>query len=234
MNRSRAELPEAVRELPAQAREELAELVAMLTSERGAPSAVREPADAWRVHVADSLSGLEFGELAAAKRIADVGAGAGLPGLVLAVALPGARVDLIESLAGKCEFIRRAAERVAIGNAGVICDRSETWAGGEGREAYDAVTARAVGRLATLAELASPLLRDGGVLVGWKGRRDPEEEAELARAAERLAMEPVEVRWVGPYAGSRNRHLHLIRKLGPTPDEIPRRAGVAKRRPMGG
>ena len=52
------------------------------------------------------------------------------------------------------------------------------------------VTARAVGRLATLAELASPLLRDGGALVAWKGRRDADEEAELERAASALAMEP--------------------------------------------
>ena len=52
------------------------------------------------------------------------------------------------------------------------------------------MTARAVGRLATLAELASPLLVEGGVLVAWKGRRDADEEAELERAAERLAMEP--------------------------------------------
>ncbi len=54
-----------------------------------------------------------------------------------------------------------------------------------GREAYDAVTARAVGRLSTLAELASPLLAPGGTLVAWKGRRDPDEEAELERAAAR-------------------------------------------------
>ena len=77
------------------------------------------------------------------------------------------------------------------------------------------VTARAVGRLSTLAELASPLLAEGGALVAWKGRRDAGEEAELERAAERLAMEPEEIRWVGPYAGSRNRHLHLLRKIGP-------------------
>jgi 16S rRNA (guanine527-N7)-methyltransferase len=231
---SPAELPEAVRELPGPAAEALGTLVAMLASERGAPSAIRAPTDAWRVHVADSLSGLGFAELATAKRIADVGSGAGLPGLVLAVALPDAHVDLIEARERKCEFMRRAAARAGIDNARVVCERSETWAGGAGREAYDAVTARAVGRLATLAELASPLLRDGGALVGWKGRRDPDEEAELSRAAERLAMRPVEVRWVGPYAGSRNRHLHLMRKLGQTPDAIPRRPGVAKKRPMGG
>ena len=52
------------------------------------------------------------------------------------------------------------------------------------------MTARAVGRLSTLAELASPLLRDGGVLVAWKGKRDADEEAQLARAAEQLAMQP--------------------------------------------
>ena len=57
--------------------------------------------------------------------------------------------------------MRNAAEESGIGNARVICERAETWAAGEGREAYPAVTARAVGRLATLAELASPLLDRG-------------------------------------------------------------------------
>ena len=228
------DLPGAVRELPGAARESLAELVALLVSDRGAPSAVREPADAWRVHIADSLAGLGFSELSGAGSIADVGSGAGLPGLVLAAALPIARVDLIESVARKCEFIRAAAERTGIDNARVVCERSETWAGGTGREAYDAVTTRAVGRLSTLAELASPLLRDGGALVAWKGRRGAEEEQELARAAERVAMQPVEIRAVGPYAGSRHRHLHLLRKSGPTPESLPRRPGVAKKRPFGG
>jgi 16S rRNA (guanine527-N7)-methyltransferase len=229
-----SDLPPAVRELPGSARDSLGCLVEMLATEPNAPSAVREPDRAWRVHVADSLSGLDLPDLAAARRIADVGAGAGLPGLVLAAALPDAGVDLVESVARKCEFIRRAAERGGISNARVICERSEEWADGEGREAYEAVTARAVGRLSTLAELASPLLAEGGVLVAWKGRRDPDEEAQLGRAAERLAVQPVEIRWVGPYAGSRHRHLHLMRKTGPTPEELPRRPGVAKRRPIGG
>jgi 16S rRNA (guanine527-N7)-methyltransferase len=227
------DLPPAVRELPAAARESLAELVSMLASERDAPSAVRDPSELWRVHVADSLAGLQFPELGSAERVADVGSGAGLPGLVIAAALPDAGVDLIESVGRKCAFIERAASRAAIANVRVVCERSEAWALGEGRQAYDAVTARAVGRLSTLAELASPLLGDGAALVAWKGRRDPDEEDELARAAARLAMEPVEIRWVGPYAGSRNRHLHLMRKSGPTPDELPRRPGVAKRRPFG-
>lgn len=226
-------LPEMVRALPERTRDSLAELVELLSAEPSAPSAVRSPEEAWRVHVADSLSGLGFAELGSSRRIADVGAGAGLPGLVIATALPSARVDLIESVGRKCEFIRRAAERAGISNARVVCERSETWAQRDGREAYEAVTARAVGRLATLAELASPLLVEGGVLVAWKGRRDPDEEAELARAAPRVAIEPVEVRRVGPYAGSRHRHLHLLCKTGSTPVALPRRPGIAKKRPFG-
>jgi 16S rRNA (guanine527-N7)-methyltransferase len=232
-----AELPPAPAELPSPAREQLAALVDLLARERRAPSAVREPPDAWRVHVADSLSGLVFDELRLARRIADVGAGAGFPGVVLAAALPSASIDLIESLRRKCEFMRLALAETGIANAQVVCQRAEEWAiappPGGGRELYDAVTARAVGRLATLAELAAPLLADGGALVAWKGRRREEEEDELARSRDRVAMELRECRWVGPYAGSRNRHLYLIVKVAPTPPDLPRRPGMAAKRPFG-
>jgi 16S rRNA (guanine527-N7)-methyltransferase len=142
-------------------------------------------------------------------------------------------VDLIESVSRKCEFLRRAIARLGLENAEVVCDRAETVAAGEGRERYDAVTARAIGRLPTVAELASPLLRDGGHLVAWRGRRDPDEETRFAKAAPRLALEPVEVRAVTPYSGSRDRHIHLVRKNGPTPEDLPRRPGVAAKRPFG-
>lgn len=214
-------------------REALRRVLDLLAAERSSVSSVRDPEEAWRVHVADSLSGLELPELRAAARIADVGSGAGFPGIVLAKALPDARIDLIESVGRKCEYMRRAVEVAGAGRCTVVCGRSEEWANGGGREGYDAVTARAVGRLATLAELASPLLAEGGVLVAWKGRRDPDEEDEAERAQEHTAMSPVRVIAVGPYAGSRHRHLHLFRKIAPTPEGLPRRPGVAKKRPFG-
>jgi 16S rRNA (guanine527-N7)-methyltransferase len=227
----------AADELAPAARAAVEVIVQLVASDAGAPSSVRDPREAWRVHIADSLSGLEVEPLSRASSIADVGAGAGFPGLPLAAALPDARIDLIEATTRKCEFIRRAIAAAGLENARAVCGRAEEWAGAEapsgGREAYEAVTARAVGRLATLAELASPLLVDGGVLVAWKGRRDPEEEAEMDRVAGRMAMEREDVRWVGPYAGSRNRHLHVLRKRGPTPAELPRRPGMAKKRPLG-
>ncbi len=205
----------------------------LLETERASVSSVTDPERAWKVHVADSLTGLEIAALHEATRIADIGSGAGFPGLVLAVALPESRVDLIESVGRKCEFIQRAIDTAGIANARVINARSEDLAADEGRETYAAATARAVGRLSTLAELASPLLADGGVLVAWKGKRDADEEAQLANAAESLAMRPEEIRHVGPYAGSEHRHLHVMRKSGPTPSDLPRRPGMAKKRPRG-
>lgn len=210
----------------------LEELVRLLGDPRAPVAASTVPA-ARDVHIADSLSALALEPIRTAARIADLGSGAGLPGLVIAAVMPDCSVDLIESASRKCAFLREAVERMGLSNAAVVCERSEEWAVGEGREAYDAVTARAVGRLATLAELASPLLRDGGVLVAWKGGRSAEEEAEGARAAERVAIEPIEIRSMQPYPASRGRHIHLLRKNGPTPNGLPRRPGMAAKRPFG-
>jgi 16S rRNA (guanine527-N7)-methyltransferase len=196
----------------------------LLEEERASVSSVTEPERAWRVHVEDSLTGLEVPELAKAERIADIGSGAGFPGLVLAIALPDSQVDLIESVGRKCEFIQ---------NATVLNARSEGIATSERRDSYDAVTARAVGRLSTLAELASPLLEENGVLVAWKGKRDADEEQQLERAADQLAMHPEQILDVGDRAGSKHRHLHILRKLRATPEGLPRRPGMAKKRPRG-
>ncbi len=222
--------------LTPEARLKLEVVLELLASDPRSITSVRDPAEARQAHVADSLTGLEVPALCGAERIADLGAGAGFPGLVLALALPQAQVDLIESVGRKCEFMRAAAGRAKIKNVEVVCARSEEHAakGSAGREAYDAVTARAVARLATLAELASPLLREGGTLVAWKGRRDPAEEAELAQALSATAMETAEILEVGESAGYEHRHLHVLRKSGQTPENLPRRPGMAKKRPLRG
>jgi 16S rRNA (guanine527-N7)-methyltransferase len=207
-------------------------VLVLLAEERASVSSVVDQR-AWKVHVEDSLTGLEVPELREASRIADVGAGAGFPGLVLAVALPEAQVDLIESVGRKTAFIARAAEAADISNARAVTARAEDVARGEARESYDVVTSRAVGRLSTLAELASPLLHENGVLVAWKGKRDATEEDQLQNAAESLAMLPESILDVGHRAGSEHRHLHVIRKSGPTPTNLPRKSGLAKKRPLG-
>ena len=175
---------------PARRRGRRSAVLELLAVERASVSSVTDPGRAWKVHVADSLTGLEFRQLREARPIADIGSGAGFPGLVLAVALPDARVDLIESVGRKCEFIQRAIDDGRHRQR----PRDQRPLGGAGRRrrprGLRSGDRPRGGRLSTLAELASPLLSDGGVLVAWKGKRDPDEEAQLASAAEELAMRP--------------------------------------------
>jgi 16S rRNA (guanine527-N7)-methyltransferase len=211
-------------------------LLSALEAEPDPPTTARARAEAIAVHIADSLSGLDVEGLRGAGRIADIGAGAGFPGLVLAIAMPDSRVDLIEAAGRKTAVIDRLVQAARLDNARSITTRAEDWAKAPppmgGREAYDAVTARAVDRLAVLAEYASPLLRRGGVLVAWKGTRDEGEEAEGRAAAGKLGVTMEEVRPVEPFAGAEHRHLVVLRKVGPTPEGLPRRAGMARKRPL--
>ena len=198
-----------------------------------------EPAAALDAHVADSLSALELGEpMAGARAVADVGAGAGFPGLALAIALPRARVDLIEATGRKAAVITRLAAAAKLENARAVTARAEELAAvpaalGGGAGAYDLVTARAVAALPVLVEYAAPLLCMEGFLVAWKGERSAAEEEAGASAAAALGMEQAEIRRVEPFEGARSRHLHVFRKVAPTPDRFPRRAGMAAKRPLG-
>jgi 16S rRNA (guanine527-N7)-methyltransferase len=209
----------------------LASLLAMLTEDPHAPTTVREPLTAVRDHLADSLVALELPLVRAAARIADLGAGAGLPGLPLAIALPDAEVTLVEGNRRKCEFLRRAREACGLGNVTVVHARAEEWSDGFGR--CDLVTARALAPLAVVAEYAAPLLVDGGALVAWRGRREPADEAAAARAAAELGLQPGEPLAVTPYPGALHRHLHVLVKVAPTAGRFPRRAGMARKRPLG-
>ena len=206
-------------------------LLVALEREPDPPTTVRRPSEALDRHVADSLSGLEVGELARARTVADIGAGAGFPGLVLAAALAEAQVDLIESAARKAAVIERLAAAARLRNVTVVVARAEDWAA-RCLAAYDAVTARALGPLALILEYAAPLLSEGGVAVAWKGAREREEEVRAAGAAEVLNMALVGVVQARPFPGARQRHLHAFRKLGPTPPRFPRRPGVAAKRPL--
>jgi 16S rRNA (guanine527-N7)-methyltransferase len=187
------------------------------------------------VHVADSLTGLEVAEVRSARWIADVGAGAGFPGLVLAIALPEARVDMIEAASRKCAVIDRLTHAAGLDNEVVraLPMRAEERAAWGGGESYDVVTARAVAALPVLVEYAAPLLTEGGVFVAWKGKRDSDEEARGALAAAEVGLEVEDVLAVDPFPAAEHRNLHLYRKARPTPDRYPRRVGVAAKRPLG-
>jgi 16S rRNA (guanine527-N7)-methyltransferase len=217
--------------LPEAFPEQIERLLAALAAEPDPHTTVVDPSEAVDVHIADSLTALEVPELRTARRIADIGAGAGFPGLVLAAALPDAGFDLVESARRKNEVIDRLATAAGI-PARALPVRAEEWAAGEGGGAYAVVTARAVASLAVLAEYAAPLLTEGGVLVAWKGARDGGEERDGAAAAEQLGLAAREIVPVRPFPSSRNRHLHVYLKVRPTPDRFPRRPGMAAKKPL--
>lgn len=140
-------------------------------------TAITEPAAAARLHVADSLAGVVSIRTGPHATLLDLGSGGGFPGLPLAAALPATRVTLVESVGKKAQFLAAAVAVAGLGGrVAVLRTRAEALAPGR----WDVVTARAVGDLADLVELAMPLLALGGRLVAWK-RGDL--EVELAAAA---------------------------------------------------
>jgi 16S rRNA (guanine527-N7)-methyltransferase len=219
-------------EVPAAGVEALAAILELQARDPAASTTVREVAEAIDRHVADSLVALDLPEVRAAARIADLGAGAGWPGLALAAALPGARVSLVESAVRHCRYLETAIAAGRLGNAQVVHVRAEAWP--EGIGAHDVVTARALAALPVLCEYAAPLLAQGGVLVAWKGTVEPAEAAAGDAAAELLGLGPAAVHPVAPYPTAERRTLHVFRKLAPTPERFPRRPGMAVKRPLGG
>ena len=208
----------------------LERLLDLVAADPTAPTTLRDPSAAVDVHVADALVALELEPVRGAGRVADLGAGAGFPGLVLAAALPTAAVALVEANGRKCAFLERAAEAMGLGNVEIVNARAESWPEGIGRR--DLVTARAVAPLAVLVEYAAPLLAPGGALVAWKGRRDGGEERDGAAAAAATGLELAEVRPVQPWIGAEHLHLHVYMKVASTPNRYPRRPGMASKRPL--
>jgi 16S rRNA (guanine527-N7)-methyltransferase len=217
--------------LPAGALVALQALLELLVTDPTAPTALREPQKVLEDHLADALVALELEPVRAAKTVADLGSGAGIPGLPLAIAKPSAAFAFIESNRRKCDFIARASAVSRVRNVEVINERVEAWRAGMDR--FELVTARALAPLAVVAEYAAPLLSQGGSLIAWRGMRDPDIEGAATTAARALGLAVVEVRAVRPYAGAKWRHLHVFVKEKPTPPSFPRRPGIARKRPLG-
>lgn len=219
-------------ELPASAPGRLGVLLERLAADDRAPTTVRDPEEAVDAHVADSLVALGLNEITAAGSIVDLGAGAGFPSLVLAAALPQTRVVAVESVGKKAAFISETGQAMGLTNLEVVPLRAEEWSSAMGE--VDVVTARALAPTAILVEYAAPILRLGGSLVAWKGRRDPQEDEAGAVAADLVGLGVGAVHPVTPFAGARDRHLHVFEKIASTPNRYPRRPGMARKRPLAG
>jgi 16S rRNA (guanine527-N7)-methyltransferase len=146
--------------------------------------------------------------------VVDVGSGGGSPGIPLAAALPDREVTLLEANGRKASFLQRAA--VDFPNVRVVRGRAEEQA----TDTFGVATAKALARPPVAAEWALPLVRPGGAAILWLS--ESADLGALERVAGQLGAAPPEL----------DAGLVVLRKLEPTPPGFPRRAGVARKRPL--
>jgi 16S rRNA (guanine527-N7)-methyltransferase len=170
-----------------------------------------------------------------ASSLIDIGSGAGIPGIPLAIALPELRVTMIEATGKKSWFIEQAISQLGIENATVIHGRAEDLGrDARWRESRDLAVARAVGSLPTLLELAMPLVRVGGRAWFPKGTLGPAELEAGRRAAAMLGAAIIDVVMLEQIEGCPLTNVVRASKMGPMTDHYPRRPGVPAREPLGG
>lgn len=188
-----------------------------------------ERKQAWARHMLDSLSVLPFLEACQAQNMLDLGAGGGFPGMPVAIVRPDLPVTLLEATGKKARFLADAVTDLSLENVTVLSERAETLGSpeGGGRFAWDVVTARAVGPMRVLLELALPLVVEGGYLIAIKGERAGE-EIEAATKALRTLNATVEKTHRTP-SGT----IVVVRRDGPIPKMYPRRPGEPSHSPIG-
>lgn len=187
--------------------------------------AVKHFLDSFTAYAARSWTGHE--------RLADIGSGAGFPGVALKIALPELAVACVEATGKKARFIEQASDLIGV-DVEVRHARAEELARVVGeRNAYDIATARALGSLAHCIELLVPFLRVGGDAIVWKGRIEaelaPAQRAASAIGAEVAAVVPTASLGIGDLLPGRS--LVVVRKMRSTPDRYPRTAAEMKKRP---
>ena len=194
-------------------------------------TAITEPKDVAALHLLDSLALIQTAGLES-EEIVDVGAGAGFPGMPLAIAKPSLRLTLLDSLGKRVDFLREASEALGLENTECVHARAEEFAN-ERRESFDAAVSRAVAALPVLCELCLPLVKVGGRMLAMKSSHT-EEEISQAKSAIKLLGGQIE--WVKDYTIPTTDVIHrivCIRKISSTPKKYPRRFALIKKSPLG-
>ncbi|MDP2400387.1 MAG: 16S rRNA (guanine(527)-N(7))-methyltransferase RsmG [Actinomycetota bacterium] len=189
--------------------------------------------DAVRHHVVDSLVAVNHMKLPKDADILDLGTGAGYPGMVIAILRPDIRVTLLDSTKKKVDFLTECVDELGISEqTRAVAARAEEFARSE-PESQSMVVARAVAPLPSLVELAAPLLRAGGRLVALKGRVDESEVEWADRAAAECGLSRSDLLRYELKSGGEGRSLVHYLKSGQNQRELPRRIGLAQKRPLG-
>lgn len=193
-------------------------------------TAITEPKEVAALHLLDSLQLIPLAGLGK-QSVVDVGCGAGFPGVPLAIALPEARITLLDSLGKRVDFLRDACGNLELPNVQCVHARAEEFAGGH-REIFDTAVSRAVASLPVLCELCLPLVRIGGSMLAMKSSHS-EEEIKSAENAVRILGG--RLAWVRDYTIPSTQVVHrvvCIEKIKNCPEKYPRRFALIKKSPL--
>ncbi|WP_310551773.1 16S rRNA (guanine(527)-N(7))-methyltransferase RsmG [Paenibacillus glufosinatiresistens] len=194
---------------------------------------ITEREQVYMKHFYDSLSLAFFVDLSKVQSLADIGSGAGFPGIPLKIAFPELKLTIVDSLAKRISFLRHVADELELSHVELIHGRAEDIARlPEHRDRYDLATARAVARMALLNEFCLPFVRPQGLFVAMKGSDPAEELTEAVRSLKELKGEVAAVESMTLPVEESARHLVVIRKTAGTPSKYPRKAGVPAKSPL--
>ena len=193
-------------------------------------TAITEPHDVATLHFLDSVAMLTLADLKG-KKMADIGTGAGFPGMPLRIVEPSLRLTLLDSLNKRIDFLKEVCADLGLNDVACIHGRAEEFAANH-REDYDIVTSRAVANLQMLSELCLPLVKVGGYFLSMKAV-DSEEEVNAAKNAIKTLGGQIEkvVDYAIPGTDVQHR-LIFIKKIKETPKKYPRAFAKIKKNPL--
>ena len=193
-------------------------------------TAITAPQEVATLHLLDCAALLPLSPLAG-KTVIDVGTGAGLPGMVLALLTPDARFTLLDSLGKRIDFLQEVCDVMGLTHVTCVHARAEEFAG-QHREQYDVAVSRAVAQLNVLCELTLPLVKVGGRFIAMKSTSSDQEIQEARSAVSQLGGRIAAVRdYDVPQTDVRHRAV-IIEKVKATPRQFPRSFARIKKSPL--
>lgn len=192
-------------------------------------TAITDPEEIIVKHFVDSLTISSY--LKQGATVIDVGTGAGFPGIPLKIARPDLTITLLDSLGKRVKFLEEVIQNLQLTQVKAVHARAEDYAK-QNREKYDVATSRAVANLSVLTEYLLPFVTLGGIAVSMKGSDIKEELKGAEKAIHVLGGKIEKVDSFSLLTTEMKRNIILLKKVNPTPQKYPRKAGMPAKEPI--